>query len=288
MLVFRRIYDELLQLKLVDDDCLHVPVNFYPDRRILKSVHCPDFVDAFCDGRLDAKALRRIGFPWSEALVKRTCCEISGTLLTAEIALQQGIAVSCAGGTHHAHYDFGSGFCIFNDLAITARSLISRGLVTRVAIIDLDVHQGDGTASLCGAWPDVYTFSMHAGSNFPARKARSDLDVALPDGTNDDAYLRELATHVPTILRSFNPGLVLYDAGVDIHVEDTLGNLAVTDGGLYRRDALVLDQCAAMGIPVAGFVGGGYAKDLGVLARRHAQLARAANDVFASRSDHAG
>ena len=154
MLVFRRIYDELLQLKLVDDDCVHVPENFFPDRRILKSVHCPDFVDAFCDGRLDAKALRRIGFPWSEALVKRTCCEISGTLLTAEIALQQGVAVSCAGGTHHAHYDFGSGeciarapplhslipsihstdthapnagFCIFNDLAITARSLISRG-----------------------------------------------------------------------------------------------------------------------------------------------------------------
>jgi acetoin utilization deacetylase AcuC-like enzyme len=158
-------------------------------RSLLQEVHAADYVAAFCEGRLSAHAQRRIGLPWSEALVQRTCTAVSGTLLTAELALAHGLAANCAGGTHHAHADFGSGFCIFNDLAIAATTLLRRGDVKRVLIVDLDVHQGDGTAALLQDEPGAVTFSMHCGRNFPARKQASDLDVALPAGLADDAYL---------------------------------------------------------------------------------------------------
>ncbi|RME64211.1 MAG: histone deacetylase, partial [Caldilineae bacterium] len=231
-------------------------------------------------GRLDSRAMRRIGFPWSPALVTRTCAAVGGTILAARLALSHGVACSTAGGTHHAHRDWGSGYCIFNDLAVAARWVQREGLARRVLILDLDVHQGDGTATIFAGDPTVFTFSMHCAKNFPFRKPPSDLDAPLPVAADDDAYLAALAQHLPRALDAFEPELVLYDAGVDPHREDRLGKLALTDAGLYRRDVTVLEMCRARGVPVATVVGGGYDEDLEKLGRRHTTVHRAAVAVF--------
>lgn len=242
--------------------------------------HDVAYMRAYCEGMLDARAMRRIGFPWSEQLVRRTLTALGSTILTAELALQHGLACSTAGGTHHAFYDFGSGYCIFNDLAVAARSLASRGLVERVLIVDLDVHQGDGTASILRDDADLVTFSMHCEDNFPFHKQQSDLDVALPAGVEDDAYLASLAHWLPDLLTQVRPNLVLYDAGVDPHRDDALGKLALSDAGLLRRDLFVLENCVRRGIPVATVIGGGYSKDIDALAWRHTLVHRAASDVW--------
>jgi acetoin utilization deacetylase AcuC-like enzyme len=215
-------------------------------------------VAAYCQGSLDAKAQRRIGLPWSPNLVRRTCTAVGGTILTAKLALNQGIACNTAGGTHHAFPDRGAGFCIFNDLAIATRILLHQGLVQRVLIVDLDVHQGDGTAWIFQDDPRVFTFSMHCAVNFPRQKQTSDLDVPLPEGMEDDAYLRQLQAHLPDLLSQIRPDLVLYDAGADTHRGDRLGKLAMTNTGLYARDRYVLTTCVNGGYPVACVIGGGY------------------------------
>jgi acetoin utilization deacetylase AcuC-like enzyme len=224
---------------------------------------------------LSPLSLNRIGFREATStplLVDRTKAEVAGTLLTAELALKHGLALNTAGGTHHAHRDFGSGYCILNDLAFTAAELLNRGAVARVLIVDLDVHQGDGTAAMCAHDPRIYTLSVHCESNFPARKPPSTLDVGLADGVGDDEYLSAVAGALERALDESNPGLVLYDAGVDVHARDALGRLNVTDAGLLRRELLVLDACLGRGVPVAGVVGGGYDDDLETLAARHAAL----------------
>ncbi|PRW61526.1 histone deacetylase [Chlorella sorokiniana] len=254
-----------------------------PGRDLLNLVHSPEYVDAFCSGSLDEQRMRRIGFgeaTRSQVLIDRTLAELAGTLLTAELALAHGMACNTAGGTHHAFRDYGSGFCILNDLAVTAELLLRQGRVQRVLILDLDVHQGDGTAHIFSGRKDVFTLSVHAASNFPARKQSSHLDVALPDGTADAEYLRVVAEVLTGVLQDFRPDLVLFDAGVDPHVEDALGLLALSDDGLRRRELLVLDSCLGMGVPVAGFVGGGYASNLAVLAERHCWLHRAAAQLW--------
>jgi acetoin utilization deacetylase AcuC-like enzyme len=205
---------------------------------------------------------------------------VGGTTLTAKLALKYGIACNTAGGTHHAFPDFGSGFCIFNDLAIAARVLQKWGLVKQVLIVDLDVHQGDGTAFIFQNDPKVFTFSMHCEINFPSRKQTSDLDVPLPEGLDNDGYLQILANYLPDLLSQVKPDLVLYDAGVDTHVGDRLGKLALTDEGLYRRERQVLSTCRAGGYPVACVIGGGYAEDMEGLVYRHSLLHRAARDVY--------
>ena len=278
MPIFRTIHDRLLRTGVVDASQVHVP-------RLLgaadvKAVHCPAYVDRFFGGTLSAAEMRRIGLPWSELLVQRTLSELSGTLLAAELALQHGLATSCAGGTHHAHRDFGSGFCIFNDLALTTHSLLARGLVSRVLVVDLDVHQGDGTAAMLASEPRAFTLSVHAEDNFPARKATSSLDVGLPTGTGDEAYLGAVAEALDRSIQGFRPDIILYDAGVDIHAGDALGRLAVSDGGLRRRDLLVLSTAAAAGIPLAGYVGGGYNSDLEALAELHCSLHAAAAECW--------
>lgn len=245
--------------------------------------HDVAYVKNFLDGCLDAGQTRRIGFGNivnCPKLINRTQAEVAGTLLTAELALNHGLAVSTAGGTHHAFRAAGSGYCILNDLAVTTEILLHRGLVKRVLILDLDVHQGDGTAAIFEDRKDVFTLSVHAAQNFPARKQRSHLDIALPDGTEDEAYLKLIAESLPQILRSFRPCLVLYDAGVDTHVDDELGRLALTDQGLDRRERMVLDTCLGHDVPVAAVVGGGYSRDLNELAHRHAFLHRAALDMW--------
>jgi acetoin utilization deacetylase AcuC-like enzyme len=251
-----------------------------PPQEWIEYVHETTYVNAYRQGTLDAKAQRRIGLPWSPALVRRTCTAVGGTILTAKLALKHGLACNTAGGTHHAFPGYGAGFCIFNDLAIAARVLLQQQMVKKILIVDLDVHQGDGTAWIFQDDPRVFTFSMHCGDNFPARKQISDLDVPLPIGMEDDDYLRCLAQHLPDLLAQVKPDLVLYDAGADTHREDRLGKLAMTDTGLYRRDRMVLETCTKAGLPIACVIGGGYGESMEDLIFRHSLLHRAATEVF--------
>ncbi|MDF0554978.1 histone deacetylase [Kamptonema sp. UHCC 0994] len=253
----------------------HVPT--LPDQKWIELVHEPDYVQAYYNGTLDAKAQRRIGLPWSPALANRTCIAVGGTILTAQLAISHGIACNTAGGTHHAFPSYGSGFCIFNDLAIASRVLQQMGLVKKVLIVDLDVHQGDGTAVIFQDDSSVFTFSMHCEINFPGTKQQSDLDVSLPVGMEDDEYLQILAKYLPDLLSDVKPDLVFYDAGVDPHKGDKLGKLALTDTGLFRRDMQVLSTCLAGGYPLACVIGGGYCDDMNGLVYRHSLLHRAAS-----------
>jgi acetoin utilization deacetylase AcuC-like enzyme len=243
-------------------------------------VYEPEYVQAYCEGTLDAKAMRRIGLPWSPALVNRTCTALGGTILTARLALECGLACNTAGGTHHAFPGYGSGFCIFNDLAVAARVVQKLGLARQILIVDLDVHQGDGTAFIFQDDPSVFTFSMHCEVNFPGTKQRSDLDVPLPEGMEDEAYLQTLAGYLPDLLERVQPDLVFYDAGVDTHLGDRLGKLALSDRGLYCREMQVLSTCRSLGFPVACVIGGGYANDFEALIYRHSLLHRAASEVY--------
>jgi acetoin utilization deacetylase AcuC-like enzyme len=275
---FGKIYDILLSEGIARPGQFNLPP--IASRAWLEQVHTTDYVGTFLAGKLEPKAQRRIGLPWSPALVKRTCAAVGGTVLTARLALQYGLACNTAGGTHHAFPDFGSGFCIFNDLAVATRLVQNECLAARVLIVDLDVHQGDGTAVIFQDDPTVFTFSMHCQKNFPFRKQQSDLDIPLPEGLTDAAYLRTLTAHLPALLTNFKPDLVLYDAGVDPHCADRLGKLALSDEGLYQRDKLVLETCLRQGYPVATVVGGGYDKDVSALSYRHVLLHRAANELY--------
>jgi acetoin utilization deacetylase AcuC-like enzyme len=275
---FRRLYETLLEDGVASPEQFYTPEHPLP--AWIELVHTPDYVQAYCQGTLDVKAQRRIGLPWSPALANRTCIAVGGTILTARLALEHGLACNTAGGTHHAFPSYGSGFCIFNDLAIAARVLQQMGLAQQILIVDLDVHQGDGTAFIFQNDPTVFTFSMHCAVNFPGIKQTSDLDVPLPEGMEDEAYLQTLATYLPDLLTQVRPDLVLYDAGVDPHLDDRLGKLALTDTGLYRREMQVLTTCAAQGYPVACVIGGGYADDFEALVYRHSLLHRAASDVY--------
>lgn len=244
--------------------------------RDLARAHTPEYLEAFQRGTIDPRAQRRTGFQWSPELVHRTLLETGGTLLTTALALEHGLACNTAGGTHHAFADHGSGYCLINDLAVAARWALEAGGVQRLLIVDLDVHQGDGTAALLAGEPRAVTFSMHCADNFPARKQQSDRDHALPRGLGDEGYLAALASELPALLRRHRPQLVLYDAGVDVHGEDRLGHLRLTNAGLAARDEYVLRTCLAHGAAVAAVIGGGYDRDIDALAARHALLHRRA------------
>ncbi len=278
MAKFRLLYELLTADGVAHPEQFHSPK--LPPLEWIELVHTPEYVQAYYDGTLDMKAQRRIGLPWSSALVNRTCTAVGGTILTAKLALSHGLACNTAGGTHHAFPSYGSGFCIFNDLAIAARVLQTLNLVRKVLIVDLDVHQGDGTAFIFQNDLSVFTFSMHCELNFPGTKQKSDLDVPLPLGMEDDAYLQTLAEYLPHLLSDFQPDLVLYDAGVDPHICDRLGKLALTDTGIFRREMQVLSTCVSSGYPVACVIGGGYADDLKSLVYRHSLLHRAASEVY--------
>jgi len=275
---FGKLCELLLADSIATPEQIHTPNP--PPTEWIQLIHTPDYIQAYCNGTLDPKAQRRIGLPWSPGLVTRTCTAVGGTILTAKLALTHGIACNTAGGTHHAFPSYGSGFCIFNDLAIATRVIQTLGLVQKILILDLDVHQGDGTAFIFQNDPTVFTFSMHCQVNFPATKQKSDLDIPLPVGMDDDAYLQTLAHYLPDILSEVQPDLVLYDAGVDTHACDRFGKLALTDTGIYRREMQVLSTCIAAGYPVASVIGGGYGDDLKALIYRHSLLHRAANHVY--------
>ncbi|MDJ0617573.1 MAG: histone deacetylase [Calothrix sp. MO_192.B10] len=278
MAKFQQLYELLLADGVAQAEQFYTPER--PTEELIELIHASDYVQAYCQGTLETKAQRRIGLPWSPALANRTCVAVGGTILAAQLALQKGIACNTAGGTHHAFPSYGSGFCIFNDLAIASRTLQTQGIVNTVLIVDLDVHQGDGTAFIFQEDDSVFTFSMHCGVNFPGTKQQSDLDVPLPVGMEDDQYLQTLASYLPDLLSQVKPDLVLYDAGVDPHIGDKLGKLALTDTGIYRREMQVLSTCIAGGYPVACVIGGGYADDMKSLVYRHSLLHRAANQVY--------
>jgi acetoin utilization deacetylase AcuC-like enzyme len=278
MVKFRMLYDRLLKDGVAKPDQFHKPDR--APQSWIESVHDPAYVNAYCTGTLDDKAFRRIGLPWSPDLVNRTCIAVGGTVLTAQLALQTGLACNTAGGTHHAFPSYGSGFCIFNDLAIAARVIQQQGLAKKILIVDLDVHQGDATAFIFQNDRSVFTFSMHCGVNFPATKQKSDLDVPLAEGLEDDEYLQTLDRYLPDLLSQFKPDLVLYDAGVDPHHGDRLGKLALTDTGLFRRDMQVISACLVGRYPIACVIGGGYCEDFDALVYRHSLLHRASSTAY--------
>jgi acetoin utilization deacetylase AcuC-like enzyme len=267
MAKFGLLYDYLVETGIAGSENVFRPE--LPRRDTLTGVHTPAYIDAFASGALSFHSARRIGLPWSPQLVRRTTLAVGGTLLTARLALVHGLACNTAGGTHHAFPDAGAGFCIYNDLAVTARQLTREGTVSRVLILDLDVHQGDGTAYAFRDDPAVITVSMHCGDNFPFRKQHSDVDIPVAAGTGDEEYLDVLRQRLPGILDDIRPELVIYDAGVDPHREDRLGKLALSDSGLAMRDRLVIEQVLSRALPLAVVIGGGYDTDVHRLARRH-------------------
>lgn len=242
-------------------------------------VLCANYIQQFVAGDLDRQAMRRIGFPWSEQLVKRTFTAVGGTILAGVLSLQRGRAINLTGGYHHAFYDYGAGFCIVNDLFLSALNLIENHGIKRVLIFDCDVHQGDGTASLAQGRSDIFTVSLHGEKNFPFRKQQSDLDVALPKGAGDERYLSAVEQALAQALREFGPDAVIYDAGGDVHADDDLGHFDLSTQGVYERDRLVLERCRQMGLPVSAVIGGGYQRDMAALSQVHLQLFRAAGVV---------
>ncbi|WP_297507660.1 histone deacetylase [uncultured Caulobacter sp.] len=252
------------------------------DVETLRLVHTEAYVRGVIELSLPAEVVRRIGMPNTDSVATRARAATGGTILAARLALDHGIACNTAGGSHHAAADSGAGFCVFNDVAVAARRLQAEGLVGQVLVVDLDVHQGDGTARIFEDDPSVFTFSMHAEKNFPHRKATSDLDIELADGTGDEPYLEKLGTVLPDLLAAVRPDLVFLNAGVDPHADDKLGRLSLSDEGLRRREALVLGACLSSEIPVVGVIGGGYDADIDRLAGRHAILHRTAKSLCSS------
>ena len=242
----------------------------------LLRVHTAGYVTRFTEGLLDDAEIRRIGFPWSGGLVERSYRAVGGTVAATRAALERGVAMNLAGGTHHAFPDHGEGFCVFNDVAVAIRALQADGSVRRAAVVDLDVHQGNGTHAIFSGDADVFTFSMHGERNYPFHKVAGSLDIELPDGTGDADYIDALAGALPGVIAASAPDLVIYLAGADPHEHDRLGRLALTHDGLARRDALVLQSCRDVGTPVAITIAGGYGRDIHETVRAHANTVRIA------------
>lgn len=273
---------ELLRRRVVADGLVAPDRVHDPDRAsadALRRAHTDDYVSRFTDGRLSDKELRRIGFPWSGALVERSYRAVGGTCEAARAALQAGVAMNLAGGTHHAFADRGEGFCVFNDVAVAIRMLQDEGRVHRAAVVDLDVHQGNGTHAIFAGDSSVFTFSMHGGRNYPFPKVAGCVDLELEDGTGDEEYLALLAATLPRVLSAAQPDLVVYLAGADPYVGDRLGRLGMSLNGLARRDAMVLSACREVGIPVAVTIAGGYGRDLNDTVQAHLNTVRVALDV---------
>jgi acetoin utilization deacetylase AcuC-like enzyme len=264
---FERLYHHLTEQGYIASNLYMPPMGDYQK---LELVHCENYVYDLFHNQLNDKVMRRIGLPWSEQLMARTFTAPLGTYLTAELALETGLACHLAGGTHHAHYDFGSGYCMVNDLAYTATRLINEGKAHNILIFDCDVHQGDGTAAILAHNPFVFTCSIHCEKNFPFRKQHSDLDIGLNIGLNDAEYLQIVTSTLNDLIDQLNPSLVLYDAGVDIWQHDSLGKLDISWQGIEQRDFAVLDICQKKAVPVATVIGGGYDPDHERLAKRHA------------------
>jgi acetoin utilization deacetylase AcuC-like enzyme len=266
--------DAVVAAGLVSSETLHEPARASVEA--IRLVHTDRYIDALVNGTLGEAEQRRIGLPWSEHLVERSFRAVGGTVEAATAALDLGVAMNLAGGTHHAFPDHGEGFCVFNDVAVAIRMLQRDGRIRRAAVIDLDVHQGNGTHAIFRGDQSVFTFSMHGGKNYPFHKVAGTLDVELADGTGDDDYLNTLSHHLPRVLAASAPDLVIYLAGSDPHEGDRLGRLRLTFDGLARRDAMVMDACREVGIPVAITIAGGYGRNIADSVTAHVNTVRIA------------
>ena len=254
-----RLLRQGVQAAIVDIEFIEAP---FTTDGVLALAHHPRYINAVSGGRLSAAEQKAIGFPWTPEMVDRSRRSAGATIAACRAALDQGLAVNLAGGTHHAYADHGAGFCVFNDAAIAARLMQAERRVERVAIVDLDVHQGNGTASILANDDSVFTLSVHGANNYPFKKELSDLDVALPDGTGDDVYLAALQQALAELFLRFAPQLIIYLAGADPHEGDRLGKLNLTLDGLARRDHMLLEQARCRKIPVALAMAGGYGKNI--------------------------
>jgi acetoin utilization deacetylase AcuC-like enzyme len=262
--------EALVARGLAGDSALHLPEP--ASAFLLKRAHDAAYVDQVVACAVPPVIEREIGFPVGPRVSLRARLAVAGTLLAARLALAHGLACNAAGGSHHARRAQGAGFCTFNDVAVAGLALLAEGMAENVLVVDLDVHQGDGTADILRDEPRIFTFSMHGERNYPVRKALSDLEVGLPDGMDDTDYMHRLRSLLPRLSTLRPWDLVFYNAGVDVHAEDQLGRLALSNDGIRARDEAVIRTFRAMGIPVCGVIGGGYSRDIPALAARHAIL----------------
>ena len=256
---------------------------FAPEMAALEyvlAVHAKEYVDDLLNLTLSAKASRKIGFPLSTELIERELRIANGTILGCEKAVENGIAFNIAGGTHHAFTNRGEAFCMLNDQAIGARYLLDKKLASKILIIDLDVHQGNGTAEIFANDDQVFTFSVHGKTNYPFKKEVSDLDIALPDGTLDDDYLKIITEYVPNLIEKVKPDFIFYLSGVDILASDKLGKLSCTIEGSKKRDEIVFSNCRKYEIPVQCSMGGGYSPDIKTIIEAHTNTYRVAADLY--------
>src|SRR5262245_28060737 len=294
MAKYRLLRERIILEGIVDPRDLHVPEPI--DWDDLRLVHDAAYIDAVAAGTLPADAQRRIGFPWSEMMVERSRRSVGATLAAARTVVGHGlqampprdglkavpydragmVAANLAGGTHHAFRDHGEGYCVFNDVAVAAAVLLRDGAISRAAVVDCDVHQGNGTAAIFRDVPPVFTFSLHGANNFPFRKEASDLDVTFEDGAGDDEYLAALERHLPTVLDGHRPDVVFYLAGADPYEGDRLGRLKLTVDGLRARDRMVFDACRALDVPAVVVMSGGYASDVDAIVTIHTNTIREA------------
>jgi len=280
---FPMIKYDLLAQQLIYEGCLEEENFFHPqpiaEEWILRT-HSKDYWDSLKEQTISAKAARKIGFPMSDKLVQRSKVIAQGTIDCCLAAQEYGVSLNIAGGTHHAYASHGEGFCLLNDFAIAANYLLDQGLAQQILIVDLDVHQGNGSAKIFENEPRVFTFSMHAAANYPFRKERSDLDIALPDLMDDGPYLQVLADYLPALLESLRPDMVLYLSGVDVLASDKLGRLGLSLNACAQRDQFVFSCCQKAGVPVAVSMGGGYSPQLRYIIEAHANTYRMAQKIY--------
>ncbi len=274
---------ELIPQQLLHEGVISTANFFEPEilqEKWILRTHCPTYWQDLQQQTLAPKAARKIGLPMSAHLVKRGRVISKGTVDCALYALQNGVAMNVAGGTHHSYYDRGEGFCVLNDFAIASNYLLDHKLAKQILIVDLDVHQGNGTACIFQDDPRVFTFSMHGAKNYPLKKEKSDLDIPLPDGTDDDTYLQLLKKELPRIIETVKPDFIFYLSGVDVLKTDKLGRLGMTIPGCQQRDYFVLEECHKRSIPVAISMGGGYSERLSHIVDAHANTFKAASDIY--------
>ena len=267
---FRRLADVLTEEGFLGPGGFHQPVP--APAEWLTLAHDRVYVDQVLSSSVPQKVAREIGLPMTASVALRARCATAGTVLAATLALEHGLALNTAGGSHHSRREQGAGFCVFNDVAVAIRVLQADGAISRALVVDLDVHQGDGTAAIFEGDDSVFTLSLHGEKNYPVRKRSSSLDVALPDACPDDDYMAALAPALETALATSAPDIVFLNAGVDPHLEDRLGRLALSDTGLRARERMVMARVRGAGLPLACVIGGGYLEDIDRLARRHAGL----------------
>lgn len=275
-------YDLLPQQLLFEGTCTNE--NFFepeiPNNKYIFMVHDAEYVSDLLNITLPEKAARKIGFPLSEELIAREMIIADGTIKASEFAIKNGVAMNIAGGTHHAFSNKGEGFCMFNDQAIGAKYLLEKNLVTKILIVDLDVHQGNGTAEIFRNNDAVFTFSMHGKSNYPFIKEQSNLDIAIENGTKDEEYLSILKQTLPLLIKEQNPDFIYFLSGVDVIESDKLGKLSLTINGCKERDRFVLQTCKDFKIPVMCSMGGGYSADIKIIVNAHANTFRLAQEIF--------